>query len=68
MQWQVEIDKSTMIVGNFNNSPSETDISSRIENISTVKLTSLYKWMGLTLCTEQTEIHIYFFKRIFKYT
>ena len=40
MEWQVEIDKS-IIVGNFNKSLTETDISSRKENISAIKSTTL---------------------------
>lgn len=40
MERQVEIDKS-IIVGNFNNSLSEIDISSRKDNISAIKLITL---------------------------
>ena len=67
MEWQVEMDKS-IIVGNFNNSLSETDISSRKENISAIKLTTLVQMDEYNTLHWTNKIHLYIFKYIFKCT
>ena len=64
MEWQVEIDKS-IIVGNFNKSLTETDISSRKENISAIKSTTLAQMDEYNTLHCTNRIHLYILKYIF---